>query len=317
MNILITGVAGFIGSAVAKKLIEKGDQVIGIDNLDPTLNGKIKIDRLEQFIGKADNFKFYKIDFTNYDKLEKIFIENSIDIIFHAGARVGPRDSIKNPFIYEKVNNLGTLNIFELAKEYKIKKVIFASSSSVYGKNDKTPFSVGDKTDTPISVYAVTKKYNELLAHAYHDLYGIQMIGLRFFTVYGPWNREDMAITRFTKAIIKGKPIDVYNHGKMKRDFTYIGDVVSGVIAAIEKGKGFEIFNIGNSNTIKLNYFIECLERELGEKSIKNLMPMQAADVKETFADITKSKQKLEFNPEVSIEEGIKNYVNWYKSYYF
>jgi UDP-glucuronate 4-epimerase len=248
--------------------------------------------------------------------MESIFKKYKFDVICHFGAQAGVRHSISNPFLYEKSNSLGTLNIFELARQHGVPKVVYASSSSVYGNNKKSPFSVKDSVDLPISLYAATKRYNELLAHAYHHLYGIKMIGLRFFTVYGPWGRPDMAYCKFTKAIFEGKSIDVYNNGVMRRDFTYISDIVCGVLLAIDKDFGFEIFNLGNSEPVQLNYFIGFLEKEIGKKAKKNLLSLQPGDVKETFADIDESRKKLGFNPSVKIEKGLKEFVAWYKNYH-
>jgi len=203
-----------------------------------------------------------------------------------------------------------------LARQYNISKVVYASSSSVYGLNTKVPFSLEDKTNTPISLYAATKKYNELVAHVYHHLYGTKMVGLRFFTVYGPWGRPDIAYYKFTKAILEGKSIDVYNNGDMRRDFTYITDIVNGVITSIDRDFEYEIFNLGNSNAVTLKYFIECIEKELGQEAQKNYLGMQLGDVKETYADIKESKEKLDFEPKTKIEDGIKEFVKWYKKYY-
>ncbi len=256
------------------------------------------------------------MDFTKFNELKKLAEKYNFDTIFHPGAQAGVRYSIENPFTYQETNALGTLNIFELARQYKTPKVVYASSSSVYGLNKKVPFSIEDKVDRPISLYAATKKYNELMAHVYNHLYGIKMVGLRFFTVYGPWGRPDMAYYKFTEAILKGKPIDVYNNGDMRRDFTYITDIVDGVIASIDNDFEYEIFNLGNSDTVTLKYFIECIEKELGQEAKKNMMGMQPGDVKETFADITESKEKLGFKPKTKIEDSIKEFVQWYTKYH-
>lgn len=315
-KILVTGAAGFIGSHVAKALLKRGDSVVGVDNLNDYYDVNLKKDRIEKFIGKEKNFVFVKADFSDYNSMEKIFKKYKFDVICHLGAQAGVRYSIENPFAYEKSNALGTLVMFELARRYNVPKVVFASSSSVYGNNKKTPFSVKDNVDLPISLYAATKKYNELQAHTYHHLYGIKMTGLRFFTVYGPWGRPDMALFKFTKKIMNGEPIEVYNNGDMKRDFTYIDDAVFGVIAAIDKNFEYKIFNLGNSDTVELKYFIECIEKQLGKKAKKKMLPMQMGDVKETFADIEESRKELGFKPKTKIEKGIKEFVKWYKEYY-
>jgi len=248
--------------------------------------------------------------------MEKIFSDNKIDKIIHLGAQAGVRYSLENPFVYLKSNINGTIVLFELAKKFNIKTVVYASSSSVYGGNKKVPFSIIDDVNKPISLYAATKRSNELMAYTYHHLYEINMIGLRFFTVYGPWGRPDMALFKFTKNIIEEKPINVYNFGKMKRDFTFITDVANGVLLSVDSDFKYEIFNLGNSNTIELNYFISLIEKETGKKAIKNLMEIQPGDVLETFADITYTKEKLGWEPRIRIEEGIKEFVEWYKGFY-
>lgn len=315
-KILVTGVAGFIGSAVAKALLKRGDEVIGIDNMNDYYDPKLKEDRIEHFFKDEENFKFFIADISDYESMQILFSEYKIDKICHLAAQAGVRYSLENPHAYLKSNIDGTLNLFELARKYKIKDVIYASSSSVYGGNEKTPFSTEDPVNKPISLYAATKRADELMAYTYHHLFGINMTGLRFFTCYGPWGRPDMALFKFTKAIIEDEEIDVYNFGKMKRDFTFITDIVDGVIKALDKSYPYEIFNLGNNNTVELNYFIEVIEKELGKKAEKNLCEIQPGDVPETFADIKSSKEKLNFEPKVKIEEGIKKFVEWYKEYY-
>ncbi len=312
-NILLTGAAGFIGSWTAQALVRRGDKVIGVDNFNDYYDVKLKQARVKQFSKGA---KIRKADVADFKAMEKIFKSNKIDQVCHLAAQAGVGYSLKNPFAYETANNLGTLNLLELCRKYGVKSFIYASSSSVYGGNTKVPFSVEDNVDKPISLYAATKRYNELIAHTYHHLYGLHCTGLRFFTVYGPWGRPDMALFKFTKAILSGKPIDVYNNGRMKRDFTYISDIVAGVLAALDKNYAYELFNLGNSNTVELNYFIEVIEQALGKKAQRNNMPMQPGDVPATSADIKKSREKLGFNPKVNIEEGIKNFISWYKDYY-
>jgi len=314
-NYLVTGVAGFIGFHVAKFLLERGDTVFGIDNLNNYYDVCLKKDRLN-ILKQYAAFSFNKIDICNYKKLEKLFQKHDFYKVCHLAAQAGVRYSLINPFAYELSNGVGFLNIIELSKKYSIKQLVYASSSSVYGGNSKIPFSVKDDVNKPISLYAATKRSNELVAHTYHSLYNLSSVGLRFFTVYGPWGRPDMALFKFAKAILENKSIDVYNYGKMKRDFTYIDDIVSGVVSSLDKSFSYEIFNLGNSNTVDLLYFIECIERELGKKGKKNLMEIQPGDVCETFADIEYSREKLGFDPKVKIEVGIKYFIDWYKKYY-
>jgi len=309
-TILITGVAGFIGFHVAKKLIETGNKVIGIDDLNDYYDVSLKENRLNT-LRKHENFKFYKEDISN-----EINIEENIDIICHLAAQAGVRYSIDNPSIYEKSNNLGTLRIFEYARKKNIKKIVYASSSSVYGNQKETPFKEDMQLDKPISLYAATKKNNELMAYTYHHLFGIKMIGLRFFTVYGPHGRPDMAIFKFTKNILEGKEIEVYNNGELYRDFTYVDDVVSGVIASLEKDFEYEIFNLARGETIKLTRFIEAIEKATNKKAITKNKEMQPGDVNTTSGDITKAKKMLNYEPRTSIDEGVKRFVEWYKEYY-
>lgn len=313
MKILVTGGAGFIGFHVAKALAERGDEVAIIDNLNDYYDVKLKKDRLAQL---SEKVKFCQIDLADYSSLKKVFQEHQFDKICHLGAQAGVRYSLENPFAYEKSNNLGTLNILELMKEFKVKDLVFASSSSVYGGNKKVPFSVEDEVERPLSLYAATKKHNEHQAHVYHKLYGLNCWGLRFFTVYGPWGRPDMALFKFTDSIINNRPIDVYNYGEHERDFTYITDIVRGVILALDKVKGYEIFNLGNNHPVKLLDFISCVEKTLGKEAKKNFLPLQPGDVPKTFADIEKTKQILGWEPQVKIEEGIHLFVEWYNEYH-
>jgi UDP-glucuronate 4-epimerase len=313
MKILVTGGAGFIGFHVAGALIERGDEVVVVDNLSDYYDVQLKKDRLRQL---GDKIGFYQVDISDFESLKKVFLENKFDKVCHLAAQAGVRYSLINPFAYERTNSLGTLNILELMKEFKVKDLVFASSSSVYGGNEKIPFSVEDPVDSPVSLYAATKKHNELMAHVYHKLYGLNCFGLRFFTVYGPFGRPDMALFKFTKAILNDKPIDVYNYGDHERDFTYITDIVSGVLAALDKIKGFEILNLGNNNRISLRYFISRIEKELGREAKKNMLPMQIGDVHKTFADIEKTREVLGWEPKIKIEEGIKEFIEWYKEYH-
>lgn len=313
-KILVTGGAGFIGFHVAKALLERGDLVVIVDNFNNYYDPKLKYARIKQ-IKKHKNLKVYKIDISNYKRLEKIFKKHRFDKICHLAAQTGVRYSLKDPFRYELWNNLATLNLLELARKYKIKDFVYASSSSVYGGNKKIPFSEKDDVSSPISFYAATKKSSELYAYVYHHLYGLNCTGLRFFTVYGPWGRPDMALFKFTKNILKDKPIPVFNYGKMKRDFTFITDIVPGVIAAIDKPFPYEIFNLGNNKLVELNQFIKIIEKELGKKTKKKLLPMQPGDVPTTYANIKKAKKMLGYNPKTDIGEGIRKFVEWYRRY--
>ena len=313
--ILVTGAAGFIGFHLSKKLLEMGERVVGVDNLNSYYDVNLKKARLE-ILESNNNFGFYKEDIQNLDALKDIFRQHQIEIICNLAAQAGVRHSLKHPFSYQKSNLEGFLNIIELARKYKVNNFIYASSSSIYGNNKNIPFSVDDRVDTPISLYAATKKANELIAHAYSHLYQIPCTGLRYFTVYGPWGRPDMALFLFTDAILKGMPINVYNYGRMKRDFTYIDDIVEGTVAALKRPVPYEIFNLGNSDSVHLLDFIHILEEELGQEAEKNMMPMQPGDVAETAADIQKSRKLLGFNPKTSLREGIKKFVAWYRQYY-
>jgi UDP-glucuronate 4-epimerase len=314
MKVLITGGAGFIGSAVAKKLMDRGNKVVIIDNFNNYYNPKLKEDRIKIFL-KGYRFKLYRGDIRNAKLLERIFKTEKIDKIIHMAAMAGVRNSIINPRIYADVNVLGSVNLLEAAVKYKIKNFIFASSSSVYGNNKKLPFSESDSVDEPMAMYAATKRADELIAYVYHNMYGMNIIALRFFTVYGPWGRPDMALFKFTKNIFSGKPIEVYNYGKMIRNFTYIDDVVSGVIRALDKCKGYDIVNIGGDRPERLTRYIEVIEKSIKKKSKKKMLPMQPGDVPATVADIRKLR-KLGWKPTTRIEKGIKNFVEWYKGYY-
>ncbi len=315
LTVLVTGGAGFIGSHNIKRLIEKGYDVVIVDNFNDYYDPQLKRKRIKSILSGMD-FKLYEDDITDIEKLKKIFQKNRIDIVVHQAAQAGVRYSIENPLVYEKVNIRGTLNILECCKEFKVKKLVFASSSSVYGNRTDTPFKENDCTDFPSSLYGATKKAAENICYSYHSLYKIPITCLRYFTVIGPWSRPDMAPIRFAKRIIEGKPIDVYGEGKMKRDFTYIDDIVEGVMLATEKDFDFQIFNLGYGNPTKLTRFIELLEGALGKKAKKNYLPMQKGDVSETYADISKAKEMLGWEPKVSLEEGVKNFAEWYKDYY-
>ncbi len=314
MKILITGGAGFIGSNLAKKLIDRGDKVVMIDNFNDYYDVQLKKDRIKKYL-KGYDFKLYKGDIRDIKLLDKIFKTEKLDKVMHLAALAGVRNSLLDPIEYEDVNVRGTMNLLEMAKKYKIKNFVYASSSSVYGNNTKQPFSESDSVDTPISPYAATKKATELLAHVYSHIYGLNTTGLRFFTVYGPWGRPDMALFLFADGITKGQPIKVFNRGKMSRNFTYVDDIVSGTMTVIDANLKCEIMNIGGDREETLVRYIEVLENNLGKKAKKKMMPMQPGDVPSTVADIRKLK-KLGWKPTTRIEEGIKNFVTWYKEYY-
>jgi UDP-glucuronate 4-epimerase len=313
--IMVTGAAGFIGFHLSKTLLDMGESVIGVDNLNNYYDVSLKRSRLD-ILKSLKNFVFYKEEIQNFKALEKIFKQHRVDLICNLAAQAGVRYSLIDPFSYQKSNLEGFLNLLELARKYGITNFVYASSSSVYGTNKKIPFSVEDRVDTPISLYGATKRANELIAHAYSHIYQIPCTGLRYFTVYGPWGRPDMALFIFTDAILKKRPINVFNHGRMRRDFTYIDDIVDGTIAALERPEPYEIFNLGNSNSVGLLEFISTLEEELGQEAEKKLMPMQPGDVADTAADITKSRKLLGFDPKTPIREGIRKFVAWYRDYY-
>ena len=310
MNILVTGGAGFIGSHICDALLDKGHNIICIDDFNNYYDPKIKENNIKTFL-KNNKFKLYKEDIRNFNSLKKIFQENKIDKIIHLAARAGVRASLKDPLLYEEVNVKGTLNLLELAKEFKINQFIFGSSSSIYGLNKKIPFSENDNTQ-PISPYGVTKKIGEQLCYVYHHLYNINIICLRFFSVYGPRGRPDMAMYKFTKSINEGKEIEMFGDGTTKRDYTYITDIVSGILASLDKNLSFEIINLGNNNTVELKYFISLIEKELKKKSKIKKMPEQQGDVPLTYANISKAKKILCWEPKVKIEEGVKLFVRWF-----
>ena len=314
-TILVTGSAGFIGFHLSGKLLDSGYNVVGIDNLNPYYDVELKKARLD-LLGSHDNFSFIKGDIADMPALKKVFKEHNVTRICNLAAQAGVRHSLEDPFSYQKSNIEGFLNLLEMAREVQVSNFVYASSSSVYGKNKKNPYSVEDRVDNPISLYAATKKANELMAHAYSHLYGIPCTGLRYFTVYGPWGRPDMALFLFTDAILHDRPINVFNYGNMRRDFTYIDDIVAGTVSAIEKPAPYEIFNLGNSDATSLTDFIETIESELGRKAEKNMLPMQPGDVAETSADITKSREILGFSPKTPLKKGISAFIAWYREYY-
>lgn len=314
-TILVTGSAGFIGFHTAKRLLEDGHIVIGADNFNDYYDPSLKEARnaiLEAFEG----YKLYRGDLSDASLVEQIFKGNKIDQVCHLAAQAGVRYSLENPQVYIKSNIVAFVNILEAARNYNIKDLVYASSSSVYGNNQKVPFSEHDNVDNPISLYAATKKADELMAHTYSHLFNINTTGLRFFTVIGPYGRPDMAPILFASAISKDEAIKVFNHGKMKRDFTYIDDIVDGILLALDKTNSYQIFNLGNNKPVKLEYFISCIEKELGKTAIKNYLEMQAGDVLETFADISHTKKMLGWEPKISTEEAVKLFGEWYKEYY-
>lgn len=315
MTILVTGGAGFIGSHLCKKLIKQGYNIIIVDNFNDYYDPQIKKDRLKHLL-KGLDFKLYKIDICDYQALEVVFKENKIDKIVHLAAQAGVRYSIQNPFAYHNTNIGGTLNLFELARKYGIKQFVYASSSSVYGVNKKLPFSEDDVTRTPLSIYAVSKLATELIAYSYNHLYKIPCTGLRFFTVYGPWGRPDMALFIFTKNILDNQPINLHNLGKMKRNFSYIDDIIEGVVKSIETPFDYEIINLGSQSSVELERFVGLIEKYLNKRAIKNYIEIQKGEVPETKADLTKAKKLLNFEPQVSIEQGIKNFIDWHMDYY-
>ena len=312
---LVTGAAGFIGFHVSRALLARGDLVLGLDNLNDYYDVSLKEARL-RLLQESERFTFYKEDLANREGLTKVFGQNRIQVVCNMAAQAGVRYSLVNPFAYQSSNLEGFLNIIHLSQEHQVENFVYASSSSVYGNNKKVPFSVQDRVDNPISLYAATKKANELIAHTYNHLYGLPCSGLRLFTVYGPWGRPDMALFIFTKAISRNQPIQVYNFGKMRRDFTYVDDIVRGILASMDRPVPYALYNLGNSRAVDLLYFIECIEKELGKKAEKKMLPMQPGDVVETYADISESERDLGFQPTTRIEEGIANFINWYRSFY-
>lgn len=331
-KILVTGSAGFIGSALSIKLLEKGYNVIGIDNHNDYYDPRLKEERLSRHI-KHENYEHFRFDIKDIDKLEEVFEKFDLDYVVNLAAQAGVRYSLENPSEYINTNILGFYNVLELSKKSKIKHLIYASSSSVYGSNRKMPFSTNDKTDHPLSLYGATKKTNELIAHSYSHLYKLPTTGLRFFTVYGPWGRPDMALYKFTEKMIKGESIEVYNRGLHKRDFTYIDDIIEGILLVlksppkskklpgsknydIEKSEvPWRIYNIGNSSPVFLETYIQAIESALGVKSKKELLPLQPGDVLDTYADVTDLIEEFGYKPKTEINDGVRNFVKWYKKF--
>lgn len=316
MKVLITGGAGFIGSATAKALMERGDTPILIDNFNDYYDPQLKEDRIKKFLkAYKGGFKLYRGDIRDEKFLEKVFKKERPEKVIHLAAMAGVRNSLENPALYVDINVMGTVRLLDLAVKYKIKNFLYASSSSVYGNNKKLPFSETDNVDLPISPYAATKKADELLAHVYSHVYQLPTTGLRFFTVYGPWGRPDMALFLFTEKIFSGKTIEVNNHGKMSRNFTYIDDIVSGILTTLDVNLPYGVMNIGGDKEDTLMEFIEEIEKNVGKVAKKKMMPLPAGDVVATVADI-KRLRKLGWKPTTRIKQGIKNFVDWYREYY-
>lgn len=316
MKVLITGGAGFIGSATARALMERGDTPVLIDNFNDYYDPRIKEDRIKKFLKSyKGKYTLYRGDIRDTKFLEKVYKKEKPEKVIHLAAMAGVRNSLKNPALYVDVNVMGTTLLLDLSVKYGVKNFLYASSSSVYGNNKKVPFAETDPVDTPISPYAATKKATELLAHVYSHIHGLPTTGLRFFTVYGPWGRPDMALFDFTRAIFAGETINVYNRGNMTRNFTYIDDIVSGILTCLDKDLPCAVMNIGGDKEEKLTRFIEVIEKNVGKVAKKKLMPMQPGDVPSTVADI-KRLRKLGWKPTTRIDEGIKNFVDWYRDYF-
>lgn len=318
----ITGAAGFVGFFLSKELLESGCQVIGFDNLNDYYEVQLKYDRLA-ILETYEKFSFVKGDLADMDTLKQIFDTEKPHIVVNLAAQAGVRYSIDNPAAYMQSNMIGFFNILECCRHYPVEHLVYASSSSVYGANTKVPFSVEDKVDNPVSLYAATKKSNELMAHCYSKLYDIPSTGLRFFTVYGPYGRPDMAYFKFAKKIMSGEPIQIYNNGDMRRDFTYIDDIIRGIRNILsnppvpnEKGVKYKVYNIGNNSPERLMDFIETLEKHLGREAQKEFLPMQPGDVYQTYADVADLMNDFDFKPDTSIDQGLKKFVDWFKEYY-
>ncbi|ULG72699.1 NAD-dependent epimerase [Macrococcus brunensis] len=332
MKILITGLAGFIGSNLGAKLKNKGYQVVGIDNLNNYYDVQLKMDRLNLFLNKE--IKNYNIDLADYNKVDEVFQKEKPDVVINLAAQAGVRYSLENPFAYISSNIDGFMSILECCRHHNVKNLIYASSSSVYGANTSYPFSTSDNVDHPLSLYAATKKSNELMAHTYSHLYGIPTTGLRFFTVYGPWGRPDMALFKFTKAIVNGDTIDVYNHGNMMRDFTFVDDIVEAISRLVERPAEpnlewngdhpspdssyapYKVYNIGNNSPVRLMEFVEAIENKVGKEAKKNFMELQPGDVPETYANVDDLYRDIDFKPETNIQDGVNKFVDWYLNYY-
>jgi UDP-glucuronate 4-epimerase len=333
MTVLVTGAAGFIGSFVAHRLLDRGDDVVGLDNISDYYDPKLKLARLAR-LEKREGFRFLRQDIAAGDAMARLFAEHRFDAVIHLAAQAGVRHSLENPGAYARSNLVGFTNILEGCRHSGVKHLVYASSSSVYGANEKLPFSVSDNVDHPVSFYAATKKANELMAHSYAHLYRLPVTGLRFFTVYGPWGRPDMALFQFVRNILAGEPIDVFNHGRHKRDFTYIDDIAEGVVRAADRiatpsaqwnpkepdpaisSAPYRLYNIGNNQPVRLLDFIAAIEKALGKKAKMNMLPLQQGDVEATYADIDALREAVGFSPATPIEDGIARFVEWYREYY-
>jgi len=332
-TVLVTGAAGFIGFHLSKRLLARGDRVVGFDNLNDYYDVNLKLDRLRQLEG-CEGFRFVRASLADRPALEELFAGERFDVVVNLAAQAGVRYSLENPHAYVESNLVGFMNILEGCRHHSVKHLVYASSSSVYGANTKMPFSVHHNVDHPVSLYAATKKANELMAHTYSSLYGLPTTGLRFFTVYGPWGRPDMALFLFTRAIVEGRPIDVFNHGRMQRDFTYVDDIVEGVVRVMDRTPEpnsvwsgdrpdpgasyapYRIYNIGNNSPVELLTFIETIEKCLGKTAEKNFLPLQAGDVPATYADVDDLMNDVGFKPATPIGEGVARFVQWYREYY-
>jgi len=333
MKVLVTGTAGFIGSALAIHLLDRGDQVIGVDNLNAYYDVRLKQARLERLLGRR-GFEQHRVAVEDAEGLESVFVRHAPDRVVHLAAQAGVRYSLENPRAYVDANLVGFINILEACRHHEIEHLVYASSSSVYGANEKLPFSVHDDVDHPISLYAASKKANELMAHTYSHLFGLPTTGLRFFTVYGPWGRPDMSLFLFTKNILAGKPIDVFNFGHHRRDFTYVDDIVEGVVRVLDKPAApdsswdalapdaatssapYRLYNIGSNNPVELLRYIEILEDCIGRKAEKNLLPLQPGDVPDTYADVQAMIDDFGYRPDTPIEVGVARFVDWYREYF-
>ena len=333
MNILVTGAAGFIGASLSQRLLARGETVVGVDNLNDYYDVELKQARLAR-LTSCEKFSFTKLDIKDRDTVKKLFADNDFDIVVNLAAQAGIHYSVENPAAYIDANVVGFGNILEGCRSVKPAHLVYASSSSVYGSNRTLPFSESHAVDHPVSVYAATKKANELLAHTYAHLFGVPCTGLRFFTVYGPWGRPDMALFKFTKLILNNQPIDVYNNGQMTRDFTYIDDIVTGVVNVIDNPAHpdttwsahapqaatsyapYRVYNIGNSQPVQLMRYIELIEQALGRTAKKNMLPMQPEDLVDTYADVSRLQNDVQYKPDTPVEEGVNKFVDWYRSYY-